>query len=218
MNLLATIAACLAATSSAFTPPLALCEKFHSHNMPSLFARSDSDADASVPYFADVSSCGPGFKKIEGEDGPCCAYDFDEVSSKLTPGVFDNNPTLRSQFEDKNIARKKFALPPLKPEEFVVLQAQIHAMERDQGDIQSVAKQAIVEEREERERLENKAPGILQSFMEGILQDSCQSNFDCERPEVCCDFGFKKVCCSSGNTNRDIQNEMQLIRVPMSGE
>lgn len=212
MHLLTTIALCLAASSSAFAPPLA-CGKLNSHSVSLLLASSDNDAP-------DVS-CGPGFKKIEGADGPCCAYDFDAVSSKLTPSVFDDNPILLSKFEEKNKARTNFALPPLSPEEFVVLQAQIHAMEREQGEIQSNAKQAIVEEREERQRQQHMkseaSSGLLQSFMDGIFQDTCQSNFDCERPEVCCDFRFRKVCCSSGNTNRDIENELAAIPVPQRG-
>lgn len=212
MRLFATITVCLAAFSSAFAPPLA-CVKLNSNNVSLLLSSSDNDTP-------DVS-CGTGFKKIEGADGPCCAYDFDTVSSKLTPSVFDDNPDLVSKFEEKNKARKNFALPPLSPEEFVVLQAQIHAMERDQGDMQSIAKQAIVEGREERQKQEQlkseASSGLLQSFMDGIFQDTCQSNFDCERPEVCCDFRFRKVCCSSGNTNRDIENELAAIPVPQRG-
>mmetsp|Transcript_18425 Transcript_18425/g.39850 ORF Transcript_18425/g.39850 Transcript_18425/m.39850 type:complete len:224 (-) Transcript_18425:184-855(-) len=215
-----TIAACVA-TSSAFTSPphhqacpLSTCGK--SHNAP-LFASSNDK-----PFFIDDSAaddCGPGFQKIQGTDGPCCAYDFDAVSSKITPNVFDNNPTLLTKFEEKNKARRKFDLPPLSPEEFVVLQAQIHAMQREEGESQAVAKQAAMEEREEKERRQEQEQreGVFQSFMGSMFQDTCQSNFDCNRPEVCCDFGFKKICCSSGNTNRDIENELALIPVPQRG-
>ena len=31
----------------------------------------------------------------------------------------------------------------------------------------------------------------------GVLKNRCESNFDCKRPQVCCDVGFKKFCCSN---------------------
>jgi len=40
--------------------------------------------------------------------------------------------------------------------------------------------------------------GMFQSFFSTIFQDTCQSNDDCERPKVCCDFGYKKTCCMGG--------------------
>lgn len=200
------------ATSSAFAPPFECARPPHPHAAP-LFASSDGDA-------GDIT-CGPGFKRVEGADGPCCAYDFDAVSSKLTPDIFDDNLDLLSKFEEKNAARKKFNLPALSPEEFVVLQAQIHAMEREQAEMQSIAKQAIIDEREETRRQQQlkskETAGFLQSFVGGMFQDTCQSNYDCERPEVCCDFRFRKVCCSSGSTNRDIENELATIPVPQRG-
>ena len=30
-------------------------------------------------------------------------------------------------------------------------------------------------------------------------KNTCESNFDCTRPELCCDFGFMKKCCASGS-------------------
>ena len=50
--------------------------------------------------------------------------------------------------------------------------------------------------------------------MKDVFESTCSSNYDCDRPEVCCDFGFKKVCCTSGNYKRDIENELALIKVP----
>ena len=120
----------------------------------------------------------------------------------------------------KNESRKRFGLPALSPEEFVVLQAQIHAMEREQCEIQSVAKQAIVDEREKQQQKQVKSlssSGLLQSFMGSLFTDTCQSNFDCNSPQVCCDFRFKKICCDEGGTKRDIENELALIPVPQKG-
>ena len=32
----------------------------------------------------------------------------------------------------------------------------------------------------------------------GVFKNGCESNFDCEQPQVCCDVGFKRNCCSNG--------------------
>ena len=40
--------------------------------------------------------------------------------------------------------------------------------------------------------------GIFQKLFGDALEDTCASNYDCQRPKVCCDMGFKKMCCSSG--------------------
>eukprot|EP00986_Skeletonema_menzelii_P004637 scaffold1605_cov114-Skeletonema_menzelii.AAC.3 len=95
--------------------------------------------------------------------------------------------------------------------------AQIHAMEREQCEIQSVAKQAIVDEREKQQQKQVKSLKMLQSFMGSLFTDTCQSNFDCNSPQVCCDFRFKKICCDEGGTKRDIENELALIPVPQKG-
>lgn len=67
--------------------------------------------------------------------------------------------------------------------------------------------------RDERE-LGDEARGILHHFMKSMFQDTCESNFDCERPEVCCDFHFKKMCCSSGDMAKDLQLEYATVPVP----
>jgi len=40
--------------------------------------------------------------------------------------------------------------------------------------------------------------GLFQSLFNTVFQDTCQNNSDCERPTVCCDYGYKKTCCNSG--------------------
>ena len=44
----------------------------------------------------------------------------------------------------------------------------------------------------------NNKDNILGKIFGGVLKNGCESNFDCERPQVCCDVGFKKICCSNG--------------------
>jgi len=58
-------------------------------------------------------------------------------------------------------------------------------------------------------------PNMLQNFLTNLFEDTCESNYDCSRPEVCCDLVFKKICCDSGVMNRNMQQEMQLIPVPL---
>lgn len=95
--------------------------------------------------------------------------------------------------EKKNLARKKFGLAPLTPEEFMDLQEQVRELDHQQ---QQKAVAAAAEMAEKKSKEEN--TGFFKKLFGEVLQDTCESNFDCQRPEVCCDFGFKKMCCSSG--------------------
>lgn len=67
---------------------------------------------------------------------------------------------------------------------------------------------------QEQEEEEQTRPSILQHFMNNMFQNTCESNYDCEKPEVCCDFHFKKMCCSSGEMAREIQWEYATVPVP----
>lgn len=55
--------------------------------------------------------------------------------------------------------------------------------------------QARIESQKTRDKNNN---NFLSNIFGGVLKNGCESNFDCERPEVCCDVGFKKICCSNG--------------------
>lgn len=60
----------------------------------------------------------------------------------------------------------------------------------------------------------NKNP--LSKLFGSVLKDTCEDNFDCERPEVCCDFGFKKMCCRSGMGVFDgVPGQQQLQKIPV---
>jgi hypothetical protein len=63
----------------------------------------------------------------------------------------------------------------------------------------------------------NGAPGLFQTFLQNLafqFEDTCESNFDCEQPEVCCDLGYKKMCCSSGKMANDLQLQYATVPVP----
>jgi hypothetical protein len=62
--------------------------------------------------------------------------------------------------------------------------------------------------------------GIFQRFLqaigdfEDIQINHCESNYDCQRPEVCCDFHFTKQCCSSGIMARELTLQYATVPVP----
>ena len=55
---------------------------------------------------------------------------------------------------------------------------------------------------------------LLQQFF-NMFADTCETNFDCERPETCCDFGYRKTCCSSGQTIKSMRLEYAYATVPI---
>ena len=95
--------------------------------------------------------------------------------------------------EKKNLARKKFGLKPLTPEEFQDLQEKVTELDNQQQQRAAAAAAELQANKEKEEK-----GGFFKKLMGGVLEDTCTSNYDCESPEVCCDFGFKKMCCSSG--------------------
>jgi hypothetical protein len=109
--------------------------------------------------------------------------------------------------EAKNKSRQKFGLKPVTPEEFMELQAQVADLAQQQQ-----ARAAAAAAEMSTKKTEAK-PNFLQQLFGPVLQDTCESNFDCERPQVCCDFGFKKMCCASGN--RVVNGQLQYATVPV---
>lgn len=64
---------------------------------------------------------------------------------------------------------------------------------------------------------EKRQPGLLKSFLATFRlsdEDACESNSDCYRPQVCCDFHFKKFCCSSGLMAQELQLQYATVPVP----
>ena len=113
----------------------------------------------------------------------------DDSSSSESHPMFD-----QKAFDAKNQSRKKFGLKPLSPSEFVEIEREVAEMDKLQR-----AKAASWTAAETANRQPNKKEKSPFAKMFGnIFDDTCESNFDCQRPEVCCDLGFKKMCCSSG--------------------
>mmetsp|Transcript_34007 Transcript_34007/g.81408 ORF Transcript_34007/g.81408 Transcript_34007/m.81408 type:complete len:450 (+) Transcript_34007:169-1518(+) len=99
-------------------------------------------------------------------------------------------------FQKKNASRKKFGVPPLTVEEFIKIEEQVREMDRVTKKKAALLAEEMMEQRRAAE--EKKNGGFLSKIFGGALKNGCESNFDCERPEVCCDVGFKKICCTNG--------------------
>ncbi|CAB9522442.1 Uncharacterized conserved protein (DUF2358) [Seminavis robusta] len=113
-------------------------------------------------------------------------------------------------YERKNASRKKFGLDPLTPEEYMETEAQIKqmAMQQSASAAAEVAKQN-----------NGRQQGFLERLFGDIVPEQCESNFDCQRPEICCDFGFKKICCASGAfVGNSLQRELQPAMVPVPAD
>jgi len=93
----------------------------------------------------------------------------------------------------------------LQPDEFVTIDRL-----RNQLDL------AIREVQQQQEQSMAELPGMFQGFLNNlavVFQDTCESNYDCDRPEVCCDFGYKKMCCSSGQMTKNLQLEYAMVTI-----
>jgi hypothetical protein len=132
-----------------------------------------------------------------------------------TENASDNNPYPDLDWdamEAKNRSRKKFGLKPLTPEEFLDLQQQVQqiAVEQEQKIKAAAAASAASKK---------KSGGGFLDMIGSVLTDTCETNFDCERPEICCDFGFQKRCCASGSPVFDAFNnkagDPALVPVPV---
>ena len=114
-------------------------------------------------------------------------------------------------FQKKNKSRQKFGLKPITEAEFVQIEIKTKELEKAQqqkaASISSAAEMNMSKEDAKKGNFINKLFGNLN-------KDTCQDNWDCQRPEVCCDFGFKKMCCSSGmKVFNGLPGQMQKIPV-----
>ena len=126
-------------------------------------------------------------------------------------------------FELKNMSRKKFGLKPMTEQEFVDLQIQVRAMEAEQAlKAEEMRDSRAASAASDQNRLspaagrqQQQQDNIFATMAKSLLGEStCESNYDCARPQVCCDLGFKKMCCSSGKGVFEPQAKMEMIPVP----
>jgi len=57
--------------------------------------------------------------------------------------------------------------------------------------------------------------GGLAEFLSSVSPQSCESNYDCERPLVCCDLVVASICCSSGMMIGAPQSQLQQQAIPI---
>jgi len=131
---------------------------------------------------------------------------FSSSSDDMDNGVqFD-----AKAFAKKNAVRKKFGLQPLTPEEFLKIEIENKALEIAQEEKAASASAAA-----EMTQSKPKKGNFMNKLFGNVLKDTCESNWDCNRPELCCDFGFKKMCCSSGQGVFNGAPGLQQIPVPV---
>ena len=121
------------------------------------------------------------------------------------------------------MSRKKFGLKPMTEQEFVDLQIQVRAMEGEQAlKAEEMRQSRAASAASEQNRLspgagrqQQQQDNIFATMAKSLLGEStCESSYDCARPQVCCDLGFKKMCCSSGKGIFEPQAKMEMIPVP----
>ena len=79
------------------------------------------------------------------------------------------------------------------------MQEEVRKLEKEQAAKAAVlAEQTARKASELAEREKRKRKNGLANLFGSLLEDTCESNYDCERPKLCCDFGFKKMCCANG--------------------
>jgi len=191
---------------------------------PRIYA-ADTNNDCVSAEDLNTIPCGEGFYPRKGEDGDVCVFDYDAAANMFSTtqkeGITCNANEYWEELEAKNAVRAKFGLEALTPEQYVVLQSQIQELEvkakKEQDAIMAKAK-AIRESDANASQLSN-TNNALSNLMGNIFKDNtCESNYDCDRPEVCCDFGFLKTCCEGGKggkTAKDLYHEYTLIPVPL---
>lgn len=117
-------------------------------------------------------------------------------------------------YDSRNKSRQKFGLKPLTPEEFMELQNQINQMAADAAQRQ----QAAATEQQQQQQQSKRNPNFWEQIMGKIQEDTCETNFDCERPKACCDFGFTKRCCIGGTPVGKYALQPQLVPIPVEAE
>ena len=128
------------------------------------------------------------------------------LHAEVSDGGMALSPELQQALETKNASRKKFGLEPLSAPQFLELQSQIAAMEQDQ------AKAAQLYQPQP-EAPKGGLGNFAKTLFQKPLEDTCYSSFDCESPKVCCDLGFKKMCCSNGMM--EVQHQYAFEPVPV---
>ena len=143
--------------------------------------------------------------------------DMDKSSEQGAAGgggeQFEHELFNQEAFEKKNASRKRFGLPPITELDYVSIEEktrELTKVQQQKADAAATVRAATAAELLKKE----KRFGGVGSFLSRMNKSmsTCESNFDCERPEVCCDFVFRKTCCSSGTMV--FNGEQRLEKMP----
>jgi len=124
-----------------------------------------------------------------------------EESTEKPTMEADEDLALERALLNKNRSRSKFGLKPITMEEFKLQREQVSILEQSQKEKLNIEREKRVNmmaAAAAKEEAKNKR-SPLDAFLSAVsVPDRCESNDDCERPLLCCDFIFKKICCASG--------------------
>jgi len=166
-----------------------------------------NDVPAALPngIFHAINSEAQGIPVL-GVEGPAIGY----LPSSTQISAFSGEVATTSSkafnqksFEQKNIYRKKYGLKPLTPEEFLDVEAKTRILEQE---TQLRREQLTAASKQNQPR--------KKGLFSNLFSDTCESNWDCQRPEVCCDLLVKKMCCSSGQMVSNFGNG-QMVAKPV---
>lgn len=148
-----------------------------------------------------------------------------ESTLLFSAGDVDNEANFHPLFnqeayDKKNNYRKRFGLPPITPEEYVRIETEVQELamaQRQKAD--AMSSDSAAEMAKQQSNKGSLGKNMFNKFLGNILEDTCESNYDCERPEVCCDLGFKRMCCRSGlGVYNGVPPNMRLEPVPARQE
>lgn len=133
-----------------------------------------------------------------------------------TAGANDSFMSIdQGALDRKNASRKKFGLKPMSPEEFIEHEVQVQQLALEQEQRAVVLKKEAAEKQrinEAQAQASATVPGFLEKMFGDVLSpDTCESNFDCNAPLVCCGG----VCCSGGSKRRSLEGELAFVPVPV---
>jgi Uncharacterized conserved protein (DUF2358) len=189
------------ATTVEFRSPL-----FHPFRPTSLFAvEAEQPTPPSTP--ASSSSSAVAASNSSGGASEAVVVAKESVTSSSSPAssssLFSSTDAATvdmAALEAKNKSRQKFGLQPLTPAEFLQVQKevlQLAAIQKEkalESSAQRLAQDSLDEAGGKQGSLFDKVFGSVVKNM-----DTCETNFDCVRPQVCCDYVFAKKCCTSGS-------------------
>ena len=182
------------------------------HRGSILFGDSINDDDSSLSSLKSFTTASSSRSRLNAVSSSASSGEAGDGSgSSDQKSLSHMDSAMAEALQKKNTTRKKFGLKPLDMEEFIEIEKKVQELDNQQQKIAAAAALKATElERARSEEKENKAGGFLGKLFGKALEDTCESNYDCQRPEVCCDFGLTKKCCSSGMRVMDAFNKGKM--------